>query len=1685
MAVHPQCLVLIGTFVIIILIGVPTVLHVYLFDPSLGLVVKFPQTGGVFIPASTEVAPTVNSIVRFYSTEQDYEYQYILAAPGTLRNYPSNQGIGLTSRGDFAMDLRISPNNPDGCISPVLCTFTGRSVLWDGQIPISCPPGCASAGGTVNGTGPFSVESSLCLSAIYAGLLDAAKGGTFMFEFDGVHNSFPGNDSAKHNVTALAQSEASYGMQLFEAPEFIRNLTRGDLVFKTPTATPLGNTRFAMLTIPDARNDSCSFFTKSLNAYRMGATGHVGSIRPGLGESIKDTLIAEAEESRTSFEFNPRYAGDAFLVVNESDALNMFSHLSGNETERVYIRYSYGFERVALDPVVIDATTGILPDLLISQYASNVYDCSGCGKGVYNSMGAPDTTCGAHGVFGTAGAWQPSSGYSSITLSFEEAVYATRMNLWETHQPGGVVEIEIYDSASNQYRSVWSDYDKFSCHVRDGTSREVTNGGASFRFPVQPFLSNRVRVHVFVEDSFLGGSDIDAAVLVGFPSNTTVDVTGKQCRPACHHREGICVNGTCVCEDGFGGASCSRKVGYLNSYQRYQPIGSFFLFGGFWIITALTIFRLAKMGHSEAEATNGDQGDVDANTVGDDDGDVDDGDGMDGDDKSQKASAPTAVELEVFGHADEDGDDEEADDERPLVRLPTLHDMELQDEASFSYSRSSPTPNHKVVWVMYTVLFLHALQLSSSILDASFEWTSQGPLKYAAPISRVFGFFTYGNPFMDGMENRFWQVPLFFVLLPYALLYLAHRLSSLSLHIGLSAFVRHLIRTLTFFPVYSLFASIIVCDISRENEVPVASTDPYGGMMCSFTNSLRHASPYRTLMLMWPMWVFFSFNFLLLWLIYDFRLEERSSSVGIRDTVQTLLSYTGSSPSPSSPSETASSGDVNSFTPLLMRIRARYILILAVGKIVQAFAAPVFFGRPLFLAAAGILCNLLCALEAWRRPPFLFGRLNVVAVAAHSWGASLPLLAGGVAYYVDDATNAASGGVLLGMLMFAVVLTVLVLIEYFSVYVEDPCPANVSYMLLFPRVSSHIISEREEIEVRKSLADVEKVHILVGRSELQRFVTGLHHGQQVKSTDDGDGKSDSSEATSPAAARVQTSVPADGSVRRAVFALVVHSQGQLDNRLNESWGQRFARLSHYMSDRSDLDDDLSVEFVIILDPDVSSCSNVRTEGKDGTVEMEEKERVEDTATFKGQPSQPELLLYFQGKEVFSERLLTHGDVRKTIRSQRRLVQFESEQAFERVVDVFDYKKSTGWRYWLKSIARFGGSTYRRNYKVFFVLIGAVIPVLDVLVIEKLRKTADSCAVGFNLDLESFFPYYIGFAVAGVVVWLVQWPLLWRVETGEEMHAQVKRLKWMKMFVRDLPHLLLLSAIYAIVGAGTTSYISAVFKIVSVITGVGTAWSQANGRIFNGKLRFLAKTILTGTVVLILLAMFSLQNNVKEQPVGIDMKNVRFAAYSWGSSDATGSCAFLESLDLESHEYTGPAFAGRDPEDLEGGGRILLSTLNWELRWNVLVDMSPSKTSVSNIEGAAFDPILNRNISWDLSAHLEFVRGDLFSDEIVDPDHPNGLAVSGIVVLYEEGSSSVVDRYERYSFLEALVSSGFDYPVGRPGCAGADFEFEPNDCPGAYACLTAPSLSSFSVRSFTGAQRAFSVMAEARTVTCPV
>src|SRR5258706_2648912 len=71
---------------------------------------------------------------------------------------------------------------------------------------VTCPPGCAAAGGTVWGSGPYTADSAMCMSAVHSGAI-SDQGGSFQVVMDQGQPAYRG--SVQNNVPST--DYGSYG----------------------------------------------------------------------------------------------------------------------------------------------------------------------------------------------------------------------------------------------------------------------------------------------------------------------------------------------------------------------------------------------------------------------------------------------------------------------------------------------------------------------------------------------------------------------------------------------------------------------------------------------------------------------------------------------------------------------------------------------------------------------------------------------------------------------------------------------------------------------------------------------------------------------------------------------------------------------------------------------------------------------------------------------------------------------------------------------------------------------------------------------------------------------------------------------------------------------------------------------------------------------------------------------------------------------------------------------------------------------------------------------------------------------------------------------------------------------------------------------------------------------------------
>ena len=136
----------------------------------------------------------------------------VLKDPGR-RAYRGTMRNGIKSADDNGYPVGFSVIGP-GVPPPVPvnrieagCTFSGRALRGEiGESDVvSCPPGCASVG-SVQGSGGYGFESSICAAAIHAGVLTDAAGGDVKVILEKAENPYAGslrNGVRSVNATAV------------------------------------------------------------------------------------------------------------------------------------------------------------------------------------------------------------------------------------------------------------------------------------------------------------------------------------------------------------------------------------------------------------------------------------------------------------------------------------------------------------------------------------------------------------------------------------------------------------------------------------------------------------------------------------------------------------------------------------------------------------------------------------------------------------------------------------------------------------------------------------------------------------------------------------------------------------------------------------------------------------------------------------------------------------------------------------------------------------------------------------------------------------------------------------------------------------------------------------------------------------------------------------------------------------------------------------------------------------------------------------------------------------------------------------------------------------------------------------------------------------------------------------------
>ena len=194
--------------------------------------------------------------------------------------------------------------------------------------------------------------------------------------------------------------------------------------------------------------------------------------------------------------------GESFTLGNiPFDTYDLRVEGSGNvEIETVF--------DVEIDgPVVWTVTggdgSGWLPE--IAQWASSATASSHWGSSddyaPLQATGAPDTDeCGD---ISTAWASSSSSGMDWLELTYLEPVIPTEINIYETHSPGCIVEVEVIDE-DGLYTTVW-----------DGGAEVGAQCPRIFSVPVLDVDFAVVGVRINLDQSTCSWDEIDAVELVG------------------------------------------------------------------------------------------------------------------------------------------------------------------------------------------------------------------------------------------------------------------------------------------------------------------------------------------------------------------------------------------------------------------------------------------------------------------------------------------------------------------------------------------------------------------------------------------------------------------------------------------------------------------------------------------------------------------------------------------------------------------------------------------------------------------------------------------------------------------------------------------------------------------------------------------------------------------------------------------------------------------------------------------------------------------------------------------------------------------------------------------------------------------------------------------------------------------
>ncbi len=129
---------------------------------------------------------------------------------------------------------------------------------------VTCPPGCAAAGGTVWGSGPYTADSAMCMSAVHSGAI-SDQGGSFQVVMDQGQPAYRG--SVQNNVPST--DYGSYGESYW---------------IRMPDGSPPPAASAAPTAGPQVAQVGCSFRANELQDHQPGMRYGV-ACPPGCGNN--------------------------------------------------------------------------------------------------------------------------------------------------------------------------------------------------------------------------------------------------------------------------------------------------------------------------------------------------------------------------------------------------------------------------------------------------------------------------------------------------------------------------------------------------------------------------------------------------------------------------------------------------------------------------------------------------------------------------------------------------------------------------------------------------------------------------------------------------------------------------------------------------------------------------------------------------------------------------------------------------------------------------------------------------------------------------------------------------------------------------------------------------------------------------------------------------------------------------------------------------------------------------------------------------------------------------------------------------------------------------------------------------------------------------------------------------------